>query len=158
MEYQRTLNAPITVSGVGLHTGAKVELTIQPAPENHGYKFQRLDLEGQPIVKADASLVVSTERGTTLDDKGVKIHTTEHVLAALYGMQVDNALIQLTGPEVPIMDGSAMPFVEAIDKVGYVEQKAERNYFELTHNIPWYDPDKNIEILRSEEHTSELQS
>ncbi|MFI5204525.1 MAG: bifunctional UDP-3-O-[3-hydroxymyristoyl] N-acetylglucosamine deacetylase/3-hydroxyacyl-ACP dehydratase [Flavobacteriales bacterium] len=147
MEYQRTLKAPITVSGVGLHTGAKVELTIQPAAENHGYKFQRLDIEGQPIVKADASLVVSTERGTTLDDKGVKIHTTEHVLAALYGMQVDNALIQITGPEVPIMDGSAWPFVEAIDKVGYQEQKAEREYFELTHNIPWYDPDKNIEIL-----------
>jgi UDP-3-O-[3-hydroxymyristoyl] N-acetylglucosamine deacetylase/3-hydroxyacyl-[acyl-carrier-protein] dehydratase len=147
MEYQRTLKAPITVKGVGLHTGAQVELTIQPASENHGYKFQRLDLEGKPIIKADASLVVSTERGTTLDDKGVKVHTTEHVLAALYGMQIDNALIQISGPEIPIMDGSAMPFVEAIEKVGAVDQKAERNYFELTHNIPWYDPDKNIEIL-----------
>ncbi len=146
-EYQRTLKAPVNFSGVGLHTGAKVNVTILPAPENHGYKFQRTDLEGQPVIKADADLVVSTERGTTLEEKGNRVHTTEHILAALYGLQVDNALIQLDGPEVPIMDGSSKPFVEAIDASGYTEQSAEREYFELSHNIPWEDLDKGIEML-----------
>lgn len=146
-ELQRTLKAPIELSGVGLHTGAKINLNILPAPDNHGYKFQRMDLEGQPVVKADADLVVSTERGTTLDSNGVKIHTTEHVLAALYGMQVDNALIQIDGPEIPIMDGSSFLFVEAIEKAGIVEQKAEREYFEFKENLPWEDLEKGIEML-----------
>lgn len=146
-ELQRTLKAPINLSGVGLHTGAKVNLNILPAPDNHGYKFQRMDLEGQPIVKADADLVVSTERGTTLDSNGVKVHTTEHVLAALYGMQVDNALIQIDGPEIPIMDGSSAQFVDAIEKAGIVDQKAEREYFEFKENLPWEDLEKGIEML-----------
>lgn len=146
-ELQRTLKAPIELSGVGLHTGAKVNLNILPAPDNHGFKFQRMDLEGQPIVKADADLVVSTERGTTLDSNGVKVHTTEHVLAALYGMQVDNALIQIDGPEIPIMDGSSFLFVEAIEKAGIVDQKAEREYFEFKENLPWEDLEKGIEML-----------
>lgn len=147
-EKQRTLKSEVSVSGVGLHTGEKVTLTLCPAPENHGYKFQRTDVEGAPIIVADADNVVSTERGTTLANKeGVKVHTTEHVLAALYGMQVDNALIKLNGPEIPILDGSAWPFVEAIESVGYSEQNADRNYFVLDENIPWEDTEKGIEIL-----------
>tara|TARA_B100000508_G_scaffold118450_1_gene98574 strand:+ start:89856 stop:91256 length:1401 start_codon:yes stop_codon:yes gene_type:complete len=146
-ENQRTLKESVKIVGVGLHTGEKVTVEICPAPENHGYKFQRVDLEGEPIVEADADLVVSTERGTTLEKKGVKIYTTEHVLAALYGMQVDNALIKLTGPEIPIMDGSSMSFVTAIEQAGYEEQSAVREYFELDENIPWEDTEKGIEFL-----------
>ncbi len=146
-EKQRTLKDVVKLSGVGLHTGEKVNVEICPAPDNHGYKFQRIDLEGAPIIKADVDLVVSTERGTTLEYKGAKIHTTEHILAALYGCQVDNALIKIDAPEVPIMDGSALPFVEAIEKVGYEEQNAVREYLELTENIPWEDLEKGIEFL-----------
>ncbi|MEX1190449.1 MAG: bifunctional UDP-3-O-[3-hydroxymyristoyl] N-acetylglucosamine deacetylase/3-hydroxyacyl-ACP dehydratase [Brumimicrobium sp.] len=144
---QKTLKSSVKLNGVGLHTGEKVELEICPAPDNHGYKFQRVDLEGEPTINADADLVVGTDRGTTLEQNGARIYTTEHVLAALYGMEVDNALIKVSGPEMPIMDGSAWPFVEAMEKVGYEEQKAERNYFELDENIPWEDTEKGIEFL-----------
>jgi UDP-3-O-[3-hydroxymyristoyl] N-acetylglucosamine deacetylase/3-hydroxyacyl-[acyl-carrier-protein] dehydratase len=146
-EKQRTLKSSIKIQGVGLHTGEKVNIEICPAPENHGYKFQRIDLDGEPVIKADADLVVATDRGTTLEFKGARVYTTEHVLAALYGCQVDNALIRLDGPEVPIMNGSSMPFVQAIEEVGYEEQQAEREYFVLTENIPWEDVEKGIEFL-----------
>lgn len=144
---QRTLKEAIKLAGIGLHTGEKVNIELCPAPENHGYKFQRVDVEGQPIIKADVDLVVATDRGTTLEQNGVRVYTTEHVLAALYGMEIDNALIKIDGPEIPIMDGSSWVFVEAIEKVGIVEQEAERNYFELTENIPWEDPEKGTEFL-----------
>ncbi len=146
-EKQRTLKDIVKISGVGLHTGEKVNVEVCPAPDNHGYKFQRVDLEGEPIIKADVDLVVSTERGTTLESKGARVYTTEHILAALYGCNIDNALIKLDAPEVPIMDGSAMPFVEAFEQTGYEEQNAEREYLELTENIPWEDLDKGIEFL-----------
>ncbi|MFM7731750.1 MAG: UDP-3-O-acyl-N-acetylglucosamine deacetylase, partial [Flavobacteriales bacterium] len=104
---QRTLKSAVHLTGVGLHTGAPVKLSILPAPENHGYAFKRTDLEGQPIIPADCDLVVTTQRGTTLEYKGARVYTTEHVLAAVYGCKIDNVLIELDGPEVPIMDGSA---------------------------------------------------
>jgi UDP-3-O-[3-hydroxymyristoyl] N-acetylglucosamine deacetylase/3-hydroxyacyl-[acyl-carrier-protein] dehydratase len=94
-EKQRTLKSEIKISGVGLHTGEKVNVIICPAPENHGYKFQRIDLPEQPIIKADVDLVIATDRGTTLEFKGARVYTTEHILAALYGCQVDNALIKI---------------------------------------------------------------
>lgn len=144
---QRTLAGKITFEGVGLHTGEKVKLEIEPAAENHGYVFQRVDLEGAPTVKADCDLVVGTERGTTLEQNGARIYTTEHVLAALYGMQVDNALIKVNGPEIPILDGSSKLYVDAIEKVGYVEQSAERVYLELDENIKWEDVEKGIEFM-----------
>lgn len=144
---QRTLREAIVFKGVGLHTGEKVTMEICPAPDNHGYKFQRVDLENQPIIKADADLVVATDRGTTLESQGARVYTTEHVLAALYGMQIDNALIKLDAPEIPIMDGSSVLFVNEILRVGYEEQTAERDYFELTENIKWEDTDKGIEFL-----------
>lgn len=146
-EKQRTLKEVVKVTGIGLHTGEKVNLEIHPAADNHGYKFQRVDLDGQPIIKADCDLVVATDRGTTLEANGARVYTTEHVLAALYGCQVDNALIKIDGPEIPIMDGSSWPFVEAIEAVGYVDQETDRDYFELTENIPWEDVDKGIEFL-----------
>ncbi len=144
---QRTLKAPVKFIGVGLHTGEKVNLEVCPAPENHGYKFQRVDLEGEPVIKADCDLVVATDRGTTLEYKGARVYTTEHLLAAIYGCEIDNALIKLDGPEVPIMDGSSMLFVEAFDATGYEEQNAEREYFVLNENIPWEDTEKGIEFL-----------
>ena len=146
-EKQRTLKGIVKLSGIGLHTGVVANLEIHPAPANHGYKFQRVDLEGKPMIKADVERVVSTERGTTLEQNNAKVHTTEHVLAAIYGCQVDNALITVDGPEIPIMDGSSLKFVEAIEKVGYEEQEAERVYFELTENIPWEDEENGIEFL-----------
>ena len=121
---QHTLKGEIHLTGVGLHTGEIVNLTICPAPEKHGYKFQRIDLDGQPIIKADPDQVVSTARGTTLEQNGGKVYTTEHILAALYAMEVDNALIKLDAPEVPIMDGSSYPFVKAIREMGLQEQAA----------------------------------
>ena len=146
-EKQRTLKSAVKLIGVGLHTGEKVTLEICPASDNHGYKFQRTDLEGEPVIKADCDLVVATDRGTTLEQNGARVYTTEHVLAALYGCQVDNALIKLDGPEVPIMDGSSLPFVHAIESVGCEDQETERDYFELTENIPWEDVEKGIEFL-----------
>lgn len=144
---QRTLRGPVAVQGVGLHTGAAVEMTILPAPENHGYKFQRVDLDGQPLIPADCDLVTTTQRGTTIEANGARVHTTEHVLAAIYGSMIDNALIQLNGPEVPIMDGSSRIFVDAIQAVGIVEQAAEREYLVLTENLTYEDAQRGIEML-----------
>ena len=146
-EQQHTLKQPVALMGVGLHTGEKVTIELCPAPANHGYKFQRIDLEDAPIINADVDLVVSTERGTTLESKGVRVYTTEHVLAALVGCGVDNALIKITGQEIPILDGSALPYVKAIDSAGTEAQDAERVYFELDENIPWEDTEKQIEFL-----------
>lgn len=146
-EKQRTLKEPIKLSGIGLHTGEKVNLEIVPAAANHGYKFQRIDLDGEPTINADCDLVVATDRGTTLEQNGARVYTTEHLLAALYGCQVDNALIKIDGPEIPIMDGSSLLFVNAIEKVGYEDQDAERIYLELDENIAWEDVDKGIEFL-----------
>tara|TARA_B100001287_G_scaffold276845_1_gene290009 strand:+ start:6601 stop:8004 length:1404 start_codon:yes stop_codon:yes gene_type:complete len=146
-EKQRTLKGIVKLKGIGLHTGVVANVEIRPAPANHGYKFQRIDLDGQPLIKADVDLVVSTERGTTLEQNKARVHTTEHILAAIYGCQIDNALITIDGPEIPIMDGSALKFVEAIEATGYEEQDAERIYFELTENIPWEDEENEIEFL-----------
>ena len=146
-EKQRTLKGVVKLSGVGLHTGEKVQLEIHPAAGNHGYKFQRIDIDGEPTIEANCDLVVATDRGTTLEQNGARVYTTEHLLAALYGCQVDNALIKLDGPEIPIMDGSSKPFVQAIQAVGYDDQDEERVYLELEENIPWEDLDKGIEFL-----------
>lgn len=146
-EQQHTLKQSVALMGVGLHTGEKVTIELCPAAANHGYKFQRIDLTDAPIINADIDLVVSTDRGTTLESKGVRVYTTEHVLAALVGCGVDNALIKINGQEIPILDGSALPFVKAIDSVGVEAQEAERLYFELDENIPWEDTEKNIEFL-----------
>ncbi len=143
---QTTINKSISVSGVGLHTGQKVTLTFDPAPEDHGYVFQRTDIEGEPKVKADADLVVDTSRGTTIEDNGARVNTVEHVLAALAGLEIDNVLIKLDGPETPIMDGSSMPFVELLLEAGIVEQKKEREYFEIPHRINYMD-DSGVEMM-----------
>lgn len=144
---QRTIKNPVSISGVGLHTGAPVTLTFNPAPENHWYKFQRVDIEGQPIIEADADLATDTSRGTTLEKNGIKVHTTEHVLAALVGLGIDNCLIQVTAAEMPIMDGSSLKFIELLESAGIVEQETDRDYFELEENLTFEDPVKKVEML-----------
>ena len=144
---QKTIGKEITLKGTGLHTGATVNLTIKPAPENHGYAFKRTDLEGQPTVQAIADLVVDCSRGTTLEENGVRIYTTEHVLSALYGMGVDNALIEVDGQEIPIMDGSAKYFAEAIAEATVVDQELERDYFEVKETISYNIPEKGTELV-----------
>ncbi|MDO9184645.1 MAG: bifunctional UDP-3-O-[3-hydroxymyristoyl] N-acetylglucosamine deacetylase/3-hydroxyacyl-ACP dehydratase [Bacteroidia bacterium] len=144
---QRTIKKQVSISGTGLHTGKQVNLTFVPAPENHGYKFQRVDLTDNPIIDADVDNVIDTARGTTLEQNGARVYTTEHVLAALVGLEIDNMLIQLDGPEIPIMDGSAMPFIKLLEGAGLMEQNAERVYFELKENLSYEDPIKNVEML-----------
>src|SRR5580704_6579280 len=121
---QKTIKSPVTVSGTGLHTGEKVSMTFNPAPENHGFKFRRVDIEGQPIIDADVDNVTDTSRGTTLTQHGASVSTVEHVLAALVGLEVDNVLIDMDGPETPIMDGSSIQFIDAIMDAGLTEQDA----------------------------------
>ena len=144
---QRTIQQPVSVKGKGLHTGVEVEVIICPAEVNTGYVFQRVDLEGQPKVEALADYVTDTSRGTTLVQKGIKIATVEHVLAALSGMGIDNALIKVNGPEMPIMDGSSSFFANGIATVGTVEQGAERNYFIIREKTVFKDEKNNIEIV-----------
>ncbi|MEI6748116.1 MAG: bifunctional UDP-3-O-[3-hydroxymyristoyl] N-acetylglucosamine deacetylase/3-hydroxyacyl-ACP dehydratase [Bacteroidales bacterium] len=144
---QKTIKSPSSVSGAGLHTGQTVTLTFKPAPVNHGIKFCRTDIEGSPIVEADADLVVDTSRGTTIEKNGVRISTIEHTLAAVIGMDIDNVLIELDCVETPILDGSSRFYVEAIQKAGVVEQDADRVYFELKSNIDYIDQERRVEML-----------
>ncbi len=144
---QKTLRKPVSVSGKGLHTGQLVNLTFQPAPANHGFKFSRVDLEGSPIIPADVNRVMNTDRGTTLKMGEAQISTVEHALSALSGMQVDNVLIEVDGPEVPIMDGSAKLFVDAILEVGLEEQEMDREFFEVTEAISYKDEETGTEIM-----------
>ena len=143
---QHTIKAPVTVRGVGLHTGVEATMTFCPAPVGHGYKFQRVDLPGQPVVDADVDNVVDLSRGTTIEQNGARVNTVEHTLAALVGLQLDNVLIQLSGPEPPIMDGSSAEFIKALNTVGYEEQNALRNYYEIPESIRYVDNARGVEI------------
>jgi len=144
---QRTIKSEITISGTGLHTGEHVNMTFKPAPENHGYKFKRIDVEGQPVIDADVDNVTDTSRGTTISQNGASVSTIEHVLASLVGLEVDNILIEMDGPETPIMDGSSIPFIDALESVGFVEQEAEREYFHIPHNIHYTEADRKVEMV-----------
>lgn len=147
MVKQKTIQNEISLTGVGLHTGKEVQMTFKPAPVNNGYTFVRVDLEGSPIIEADANYVVNTQRGTNLEKLGVKIQTSEHVLAAFVGCDVDNVIIELNESEPPIMDGSSKYFVEAIEKAGIVEQDAERQYYVVKEVISFTDESTGSEIL-----------
>ncbi|MGB5507499.1 bifunctional UDP-3-O-[3-hydroxymyristoyl] N-acetylglucosamine deacetylase/3-hydroxyacyl-ACP dehydratase [Robiginitalea sp.] len=146
MTKQRTIGKEVSLKGVGLHTGEKVTMKFVPAPENHGFAFKRVDLEGEPVIEADASYVINTQRGTNLEKHGVKIQTSEHVLAALVGLDIDNVLIELDAPEPPIMDGSSKYFVEALEKAGVVEQELEREVFVVSDVISYRDEATGSEI------------
>jgi UDP-3-O-[3-hydroxymyristoyl] N-acetylglucosamine deacetylase/3-hydroxyacyl-[acyl-carrier-protein] dehydratase len=147
MVKQKTIQNEISLTGVGLHTGKEVKMSFKPAPINNGYTFVRVDLEGSPIIEADASYVINTQRGTNLEKLGVKIQTSEHVLAAFVGCDIDNVIIELNESEPPIMDGSSKYFVEAIEKAGIVEQEAERNYYVVKEVISFTDEATGSEIL-----------
>jgi UDP-3-O-[3-hydroxymyristoyl] N-acetylglucosamine deacetylase/3-hydroxyacyl-[acyl-carrier-protein] dehydratase len=155
-EKQRTIKNSISISGKGLHTGLPTTVTFKPAPENHWYKFKRVDLPNQPVIDADVDNVKDTERGTSLEQNGGRVATTEHLLAALVGLEIDNVLIEVNGPEIPIMDGSSMPFVEALEKAGIVEQEAKRVYFELKDILSYEDSAKHIEMLAVPQETFRL--
>lgn len=144
---QQTLARPVSFSGIGLHTGLSVTLTILPASENHGIEFKRTDLDGHPIVPADVDFVIDTNRGTALAKGVAKVYTVEHVMAALAGLQVDNALIEINGPETPIIDGSAWPFVEGILAAGLEKQNARREYFSIPYRIIHEDIERKSEII-----------
>jgi UDP-3-O-[3-hydroxymyristoyl] N-acetylglucosamine deacetylase/3-hydroxyacyl-[acyl-carrier-protein] dehydratase len=147
MVKQKTIKTEISLTGVGLHTGKEVKMTFKPAPVNNGFTFVRVDLEGSPIVEADANYVVNTQRGTNLEKLGVKIQTPEHVLAALTGCDLDNVIIELNASELPIMDGSAKYFVEALEKAGIEEQNAKRNVYVVKEVISFTDEATGSEIL-----------
>ena len=129
---QCTLNESFSLSGKGLHTGLNLTVTFNPAPENHGYKIQRIDLPEQPVLEAVAENVIETTRGTVLGKKDIKVSTIEHGMAALYALGVDNVLIQVDGPEFPILDGSSETYVKEIRRVGIKEQDAAKNYYIIT--------------------------
>lgn len=146
-EKQRTIKNEVSISGVGLHTGRSASLTFKSAPENHGYKFQRTDLEGKPVIDADVDNVTDTSRGTTISQNGASVSTIEHLLASLVGMEIDNVLIEIDGPEVPIMDGSSSFFTEALDRAGYIVQSLDREYYVIPHNMHYTEPEREVEMV-----------
>jgi UDP-3-O-[3-hydroxymyristoyl] N-acetylglucosamine deacetylase/3-hydroxyacyl-[acyl-carrier-protein] dehydratase len=145
--FQHTLASEISISGVGIHTGQTVEMRLKPAEPNTGIVFKRTDLPGTPSVKADVDNVVETTRSTTIEANGARVGTIEHLMASLIGNQVDNALIEINGPEVPILDGSSEPFIETIEKAGVQQQSAPKIYYSLQHNITFSDEDKKVEMV-----------
>ena len=146
-EKQHTLTQSIQISGTGLHTGVLVDMILKPANPGFGIQFQRTDLPNKPVIKADCDLVTDTSRGTTLQIGDAKVSTVEHILAALVGMGVDNVLIEVNGPEIPIMDGSSAPFIDLIEKTGVLEQDAAKIWYSLDENIYHYDDSKRVEMV-----------
>ncbi|NJC24631.1 bifunctional UDP-3-O-[3-hydroxymyristoyl] N-acetylglucosamine deacetylase/3-hydroxyacyl-ACP dehydratase [Neolewinella antarctica] len=144
---QRTIANSFSLKGPGLHTGAEVKLTFKPAPADHGIKFQRVDLEDAPVIPADVNRVTSTDRSTTLGSGEVTVSTVEHLLSAVSGLQIDNLLIELDGVEIPILDGSALPFLEPLQAAGYEEQDVEREYFVVEEPITYRDEETGVEIV-----------
>ncbi|WP_373058806.1 bifunctional UDP-3-O-[3-hydroxymyristoyl] N-acetylglucosamine deacetylase/3-hydroxyacyl-ACP dehydratase [Zunongwangia sp. H14] len=144
---QKTIANEVSLKGVGLHTGQEVTLTFKPAEENTGYLFKRVDLEGSPVIEADVNYVVNTQRGTNLEKNGVSIQTSEHVLAACVGLEIDNLIIELNASEPPIMDGSSKFFVEALEKAGVVAQEAEREEYVVDEVMCYHDEKSGSEII-----------
>jgi len=146
-EKQRTLAKEVSLTGKGLHTGITATITFKPAPANHGYKFCRTDLPGKPMIDALAENVTDTSRGTTLSQNGASVSTIEHALAALHGLRVDNAIIELDGTEAPIMGGAAWKFTEAINQAGFTELKEDRNYFVVKQKIAYSDEEHGVDLF-----------
>lgn len=149
MAKQKTIKSSFSLSGKGLHTGLNLTVEFCPAPENHGYKIQRVDVEGQPIIEALAENVTETQRGTVLSNGSERVSTIEHGLSALYALGIDNCLMKVDGPEFPILEGSAKLYLENIERVGIVEQEAEKDYFVVTEPIEYRDAN-GVSIVRIE--------
>ena len=144
---QRTLQKEVSLWGTGLHTGKECMITFKPAPVNYGYRFVRTDIENSPEIPALIDNVVDVLRGTTIAFNEVKVHTTEHVLGALYGLQIDNCRIEMSGPEPPVMDGSSHPFAEALLNAGFQEQEEPKNYLVIDETIEYHDADNSVDIV-----------
>ncbi len=142
-----TIKKPVSMSGVGLHTGVKTLMTFKPAPENYGIRFRRIDLKGSPEIPADVDHVVDLTRGTTLGIGDARVHTVEHVLAAIAGLQVDNLLVELDNIEPPIGDGSSKPFVDMLQSVGLEDQEAPKDYLIIDQVVHYQDPTRGVEIV-----------
>ncbi len=147
MEKQRTIKREVSISGTGLHTGQEVTITFKPAAENYGYRFVRTDVNEDIEIKALVDYVVDTSRGTTLEYKDSKVYTIEHVLAALVGLQIDNVRIEMDGAETPILDGSSKLYIEKLEEAEIEEQEAEREYYEISENISFQNPDEKVEYI-----------
>ena len=147
LEAQRTISKPSSISGIGLHTGKKCTMTFKPAPENYGIRFIRVDLEGKPEIPAIADNVVDISRGTTIGVGDAKVHTIEHVLAATVGLQIDNLIIELDASEPPIGDGSSIPYVEALRKVGFVQQNEPKDYLIIDETVIYHEEENQIDIV-----------
>ncbi|MEJ5350592.1 MAG: bifunctional UDP-3-O-[3-hydroxymyristoyl] N-acetylglucosamine deacetylase/3-hydroxyacyl-ACP dehydratase [Melioribacteraceae bacterium] len=147
LELQRTIAKPVSLSGTGLHTGTSCTITFKPAPENYGIKFIRVDLGGSPEIPANVDYVVDLSRGTTLGIGDAKVHTVEHVLAAIVGLQIDNIIIEIDGIEPPVGDGSAMPFVEKLLEAGFVTQNSPKDYLVIDQTVMYHDEEKKIDIV-----------
>jgi UDP-3-O-[3-hydroxymyristoyl] N-acetylglucosamine deacetylase / 3-hydroxyacyl-[acyl-carrier-protein] dehydratase len=147
LELQRTIAKPVSMSGVGLHTGTSCTMTFKPAPENYGIKFVRIDLGGKPEIPANADNVVDVSRGTTIAVGEAKVHTVEHVLAAVVGLQIDNLIIELNGIEPPVGDGSSIPYVEQLTKAGFVQQDAPKDYLIIDETVMFHDEERQVDIV-----------
>jgi len=145
--HQRTIKNPVSLHGVGLHTGVTTTMTFKPAPENYGVRFRRVDIGGSPEIPADVDHVVDVARGTTLAVGEARVHTTEHVLAAVFGLQVDNLIIELDNIEPPIADGSAKPFVDMLLKAGFVDQDEPKDYLVIDQTIHYQNEEKGVDIV-----------
>ncbi|MGK9476615.1 bifunctional UDP-3-O-[3-hydroxymyristoyl] N-acetylglucosamine deacetylase/3-hydroxyacyl-ACP dehydratase [Melioribacter sp. OK-6-Me] len=147
LELQRTIAKPVSLSGTGLHTGTSCTITFKPAPDNHGIKFVRVDLGGNPEIPATVDYVVDLSRGTTLAVGEARVHTVEHVLAAIVGLQIDNIIIEIDGIEPPVGDGSAMPFVEKLLEAGFVTQETPKDYLVIDQEVMYHDEENQIDIV-----------
>jgi UDP-3-O-[3-hydroxymyristoyl] N-acetylglucosamine deacetylase/3-hydroxyacyl-[acyl-carrier-protein] dehydratase len=147
LELQRTIGSPVSMSGIGLHTGTTCTMTFKPAPENYGIRFVRCDLADKPEIPANADFVVDVSRGTTLGFGEVKVHTVEHVLASIVGLQIDNIIIEIDGIEPPVGDGSALPYVEVLLKAGFVQQEAPKDYLIIDKTVAYHNNENQIDIV-----------
>lgn len=145
-EKQHTLKHPVALSGVGLHTGKQVTMTFHPAPVSHGYLLRRIDLPGSPVIRPIVENVTDTSRGTTVSENGASVSTVEHALSALAGLQIDNVMVDIDGPETPILDGSSFPFVEAFRRVGIEEQEADREFYIIEEPIHYQEHDRHVDL------------
>ena len=142
LELQRTIAKPVSMSGIGLHTGTSCTMTFKPAPENYGIRFVRVDLPDQPEIPANADFVVDISRGTVLGLGDARVHTVEHVLASIVGLQIDNLLIELDGIEPPVGDGSAIPYVEVLLQAGFVQQNAPKDYLIIDETVLYHNDER----------------
>jgi len=147
LEKQRTIKRPVTLSGVGLHTGNKSNMTFKPAPENYGIRFKRADIENQPEIPADIDHVIDISRGTTIELNGVKVHTVEHVLAAIAGCEIDNIIVELDANEPPVMDGSSIDYVKTLKESGFIEQDDARDYLIIDDTVHFHDDENQVDIV-----------